>query len=246
MEKSLNIKDKKVKTKFTETDVIDVIERYLNLESAGSISRDYRCSDDYVISTLRKNNIKIRDKGSVPSSLYDELKIVYESGVSVPKLMEKYGYGRKSITTALSKVGVSLRSYKEAKFFIGDFSLNRSAFTNFNDEPAAYFYGWLLADGCLNDKGRSISIELKSDDEEVLLNLKNYLDSNNKILSCSRKDIRSSKVYHSAKFYFADKDMISRLVGMGFSSRKSLSETCPEILKLNRHFWRGFLEGDDL
>lgn len=124
--------------------------------------------------------------------------------------------------------------------------MNDNAFYDFeNDRLAAYFYGWILTDGCLSDKG-NISLALQSNDEYIVNRLLEYVGSNRK--ANEHKIVRGDKVCLSSRGSFCDKIIIERLVAQGLSPRKSGKETLPNFNwldgKTSKDFWQGCLEGD--
>lgn len=165
----------------------------------------------------------------------------YVARESVPSICEDLPCSYDTAFYILRKNGVEIRSKEDIKFYYG-YTINETAFEDIQEERAAYFYGWLLTDGCLTRK--SVSLELCSVDEEILLELKSYLKSSNTIRRRSRLDKRTSNTYHQSSFSFSHTPIRERLVALGLSERKSLKEKCPEALKSNRHFWRGVIEGD--
>jgi len=171
----------------------------------------------------------------------DSLELRYLSGESVPAICKDLPCSKDTAFTILRKRGVEIRSKEDIKFYKG-YTINEEAFSDVNEEACAYFYGWLLTDGCLSKK--SVSLELSSQDEEILLNLKNYLQSSNTIRRRSRVDSRTGNTYHQSSFAFSHATILERLKAFGFDAKKSLNEKCPEQLAFNRHFWRGVIEGD--
>lgn len=171
----------------------------------------------------------------------DSLESRYLSGESVPAICKDLPCSVDTALSILRKRGIEIRSKEDIKFYKG-YTINEEAFSDVNEEACAYFYGWLLTDGCLSKK--SVSLELSSQDEEILLNLKSYLESSNTIRRRSRVDSRTGNTYRQSSFAFSHTTILERLKAFGFESKKSLNEKCPEQLAFNRHFWRGVIEGD--
>lgn len=182
-----------------------------------------------------------RESYTLSTKQVDELLERYESGESVPSICRDLPCSEDAAFYLLRGRGAEIRSKEHIKFYKG-YTINEDAFSDINEEGCAYFYGWLLTDGCLSKQ--SISIELSSRDEELLENLKNYLKSSNTIRRRSRADNRTGNVYHQSSFAFSHSPILERLKSFGFESKKSLNEKCPEQLAFNRHFWRGVIEGD--
>lgn len=170
-----------------------------------------------------------------------ELSERYTGGESVPSICKELPCSEDTAFYLLRKMGVEIKTSEQIKFYKG-YTINEDAFSDVNEEACAYFYGWLLTDGCLSKK--SISIELSSKDEEILQGLKGYLKSSNNIRRRSREDKRTGNTYHQSSFSFSHTPILERLQFFGLTPRKSLLESCPEVFARNRHFWRGVVEGD--
>lgn len=117
--------------------------------------------------------------------------------------------------------------------------INRDCFKEFNTEKEKYFYGLLLADGCISDKN-TVSILLHSKDVDILIKFKNFLQYNKEIKKAPRQD--------AMRISFKDKVLADKLKSVGLHPRKSLNENVPSFYDRGdismRHFWRGFTDGD--
>lgn len=128
-------------------------------------------------------------------------------------------------------------------------NFNHSAFLNMEDEEACYFYGLLLADGCLckNKSGKynRVSIALKDEDKYMLERLLTYLGMDSKPHYREYVDSRTNNLYKLNLVVFNDTEIVKRLTSYGFSPRKSAKEVVPpESIASNKHFWRGMIDGD--
>lgn len=74
--------------------------------------------------------------------LYSELK-------SCVKVAEIFGVSKHCIGKVLKERNVKLVEISDRKFNNG-VTINRNCFSDFSEEPAAYYYGLLLADGYLS------------------------------------------------------------------------------------------------
>ena len=167
---------------------------------------------------------------------------MYKDGFTGDQIATTCSLNRKTVYSILNKekiINKQRYNYKRGK-------VNDNAFYDFeNDRLAAYFYGWILTDGCLSDKG-NISLALQSNDEYIVNRLLEYVGSNRK--ANEHKIVRGDKVYLSSRGSFCDKIIIERLVAQGLSPRKSGKETLPNFNwldgKTSKDFWQGCLEGD--
>ena len=162
---------------------------------------------------------------------------------SIPstEIAESFGVSCDTVLRILKLSGVDIKTNLD---YINK-NFNHSAFDDFSNEHASYFYGLLLADGCLSKDLSRLSIQVKSTDSELLEKLKEFLNSDCNINAYSKFDRRTNKTYHSSNFSIGSKNIIEKFMQMGYSPKKSLKEVAPpSILSNSRDFWRGMIDGD--
>lgn len=174
---------------------------------------------------------------------HQSIKDEYLSGVNSNILADRYGCSNDTILRFLRLSGIDIVKPTDLKFYKEGYTINRDAFKDLGTEESAYFYGWLLTDGWLIDTGR-VGISVKRSDEDFILKFHKYLNLSTEVLRRDRPDSRTGKTYYSTELYFSDRTIRDRLKSLGMRARKSTKETCPDVYKDNRHFWRGVLEGD--
>lgn len=182
---------------------------------------------------------KERTKGL---SIEQENQIVslYDQGETIISIVNITGTTFQNVRNTFKKFNITPKTLK----FYRERYINKSAFTDIEEEACAYYYGWLVSDGCLSDNGE-VTLSVHSKDIEILENLKSYVGGNRKVYSTvTSPDPRTGTVYETSSFSFQDDDLTGRLIDFGLEPRKSTKESCPEVFKLNRHFWRGMIEGD--
>lgn len=220
----------------------EVADRYNSGEMIKDIASTLGMSGYLLSYHMRRHGFKF-DRRYRTLTQKQVLEIVdrYTNGESTPTLAKEYPCNSDTILRVLRDNNVAIKTKRELKFY-KDYTINEYAFLDIQEESAAYFYGWILTDGCLSRD--TISIEVQQGDIEVLEKYKAYLKSSNKIYKRSRKDKRTGNTYYSATFNFSHKPIQDRLTLLGLSERKSTNEVCPPELEMNRHFWRGVVEGD--
>lgn len=163
----------------------------------------------------------------------------YIAGLSLRDLARANGTSNEKVKAKLKELGYD---YLHADHrFQGK---NNEAFTSVNEEACAYFYGFILGDGCLT-KGDAVVITLKGNDAEILLKLQEYLgySTNFKIIERPLPNHNGERG-EFAHFNFSDPVIVDRLKQLSLSSAKSGKEVVPECFKFNRHFWRGLIDAD--
>jgi hypothetical protein len=169
----------------------------------------------------------------------------YQNGESARKICLDMPFAEDVALKVLRDFDIPIKTRKENRFSMG-FTINENAFSDVNEPECAYFYGWLLTDGCLRKTkyAHSVSMGLKLDDREILDSLEMYLHLNERVKTRSRFYKATGKTYHQAEIQFQYAPITERLISFGLTERKSTKEVCPKEFLFNRDFWRGVLEGD--
>ena len=118
------------------------------------------------------------------------------------------------------------------------YEMNQSAFDTINEE-SAYWIGFWMADGCVSSKSAYCAIELQSKDSGHLLRFQNFLESNCPVKYAFRPDGRNTCLFN-----FSSKKIKQSMLNYNVIPNKSKLATVPLSLCLNRHFWRGMIDGD--
>lgn len=113
------------------------------------------------------------------------------------------------------------------------FTLDETVFEHITDD-SAYWLGFLLADG--NVSKNTICINLKTSDTKHLEKFRGFVGGN-QVISVS-KDPRVSR------YAFGSKKITGDLAKWGIVPAKSYSAKVHQDLLMNRHFWRGMVDGD--
>lgn len=169
----------------------------------------------------------------------------YQGGESARQICLDMPFAEDVALKVLRDFDIPIKTRKENRFSMGH-TINENAFSDTSEPECAYFYGWLLTDGCLKKTryGHNVSIELSLKDIEIVKSLQSYIRNGNTVRERHRFDKRTGKTYSMCSFGFQYEPITERLITFGLSPRKSTKEECPEHFLFNRDFWRGVLEGD--
>jgi len=98
--------------------------------------------------------------------------------------------------------------------------VNETRFKTLDDEPAAYFYGFLVTDGCLDKNRNHVTLSLSHEDIHILETMKEWMESYAEINTdiCNRK---SGYVTTMRRFTFANKTVRLNLESHGLLPQKS-------------------------
>lgn len=229
--------------------MIDYKDQILELAKSGkhlsAIAKELGLEKGSVSYFCKINKVELVS-GKFKFTQEEELKLVeeYQSGMSTNKIAKKFGMKPESICGILERNGCNRRQGYDTKFSKGH-TINPECFTDFNEESASYWYGFLLADGCLHNG--IISLALKPSDKYMIELFKEYVGSTGKVRDVKSFNKQVGKTYEFCSFSVKDIYLEKRLIEQGFAARKSTKEVPPPFLTntlSDRHFWRGVLDGD--
>lgn len=103
------------------------------------------------------------------------------------------------------------------------------------DESTSYWLGFLMADGCLDEHGYRILLSLSWKDRDHLIEFCRFV-------GCSRSPHQNKN--GSLTVAFCSRPVYDRLNKLGITPRKSFTASAHHELTMNRHFWRGVVDGD--
>lgn len=241
-QKKLGIKPNPVPVnKLSEDQKQQVLNLYSESKDAKLIAEKIGSTQYLVLSYLKEQGIDTSSrffKGELAELAIEQ----YKSGMTQEEIANYHGCERQAVQSLFNSRGIKGRSQLEQKQIT--WYVNQKAFTNWNNEADLFFYGLLLADGCISDNN-SISIMLQDGDESILYKLKDYMQSDNAVALIKKVAER-----HKDKYSFTFKDQIvgNNLRKVGMSPRKSANEQMPTFdlddPETARHFWRGYICGD--
>lgn len=154
---------------------------------------------------------------------------MYGEGKSTLTIAKEVGISDWTVRTWLKQAGVTMRKRKVRKYDIND---------NFLDtfgEEQAYFIGYMLTDGSVSSRYRTISFRCSLNDKQLIEDLLKMLGSNYPIREYGNAitvEMRSEKLYEALSKY-------------GITQNKTLDVRVPKIPKtLWIPFLRGVIDGD--
>lgn len=160
----------------------------------------------------------------------------YKLGESAEKLKKVYSMSHYGILWNLKKNNIKIRENRD---YPKKYKQDNSVFDEINEE-SAYWVGILLSDGSISDHGRGDSrVILGLSDQEHILKFRLFMKSDVPIIY-THQNIRKTQ----ARLVLRSQQLIDKLSEYNIVPRKSLTATVPDILKDNRHFWRGMVDGD--
>ena len=117
--------------------------------------------------------------------------------------------------------------------------LKTNVFENIDNEEAAYWLGFLYADGCVHSHNYSFSMALHKKDKEHIYKFRTFLNSSSKVAPV--------KNHNTFAFYQGSKKIHEDLIRHGCIPKKSLILKYPDFMinnTLENHFIRDIFDGD--
>lgn len=227
--------DKKIRTLAAEGHTYASVARLLDLQKS-TVRRHSIKNNIY----FPNRQIKIQENADISNSIVE----LYSKGFSGHQIADKFEINKKTVYNVLNANGTL--NPDRFNYSRRGGVLSETAFFDFNnDRLAAYFYGWLLTDGCLSDEG-CVSISLKESDKYIVDEFIRYLGLSRKSLFSTT--IANGKEYGNYSTSIKDKIIAGRLSKQGLEPRKSGKEKLPKFDylfgKTAKDFWQGCVEGD--
>lgn len=162
----------------------------------------------------------------------------YNSGLTQKEAGKRSGIGRDAVGKILKRFGVSIREYTGERLsnqkWIWDFEF----FTKENP-TTAYWAGFLLADGNINEKGNVMALVIQGKD---VPHLHKFCDD----IGLDKKAVFKDSKWNAYGIHLNYKGLGTHLSSWGITPKKSKNFTQPEDIPddLLHHFLRGWIDGD--
>ena len=126
------------------------------------------------------------------------------------------------------------------------YKYNVQYFEKIDTEAKAYWFGFIMADGCirLNGKTPVLEVTLAECDSKHLSKLRDILSPDNRLYPKTKK--LKGKVFRHVRLVISSKKIANDLRTLGCTERKSLTAKMPKSVPTNllSHFMRGYFDGD--
>jgi hypothetical protein len=184
----------------------------------------------------------------VTPSQVQEILALYQTGTSRNQLARMFKASRQVINCRLEQHGIHVRTLKEA---CPGFPLRHDAFASPETDPeAAYWAGFLMADGCISENGYHgsphVILQLSATDIGHIRSFQQFVGSTlHTIRDIEPKTNRHNfKSGRCARIDLVSKQMVADLARHGVTPKKTHTAKVSDALAFNRDFWRGVIDGD--
>lgn len=162
----------------------------------------------------------------------------YISGKTISDLAKEYNVCKNNINQLLDRRKVEKRTSRQSKRL--KYPLKEDVFDEITEE-SAYWIGFLMADGCIKkvNSYKYITLSLGIGDENHVEKFKFFMGAtNHKVMEVKKRNSLQKMVS------FGSQKIFDKLIEYGVTPRKIKTAKVVDILKFNRHFWRGVIDGD--
>jgi hypothetical protein len=158
----------------------------------------------------------------------EEMIASYQKGEGVLAIAKRFHVRHGSVSALLKGRGISLRTH------LRGITCNDAYFHEIDTEEKAYWLGFITADGHITTDNR-IGIHLASRDVHHLYKFKEALNAAQTVSQNER----------DCKFVICSPQMVADLASHGILPRKTGSTKPAQVApELERHYWRGVIDGD--
>ncbi len=166
--------------------------------------------------------------------------LYYNQKLSLPKIAEKLGAHAATIRNTLKYQDLDRRSISVASRLHHNTTTNDYVFDIITEE-SAYWVGFLLADGTIYQN--KVQLELGIKDIDHLEKFKLFIEGNQVVRTVNKKNGIAGP-FTSCIYQVCSEYLVNKLKEYNIISNKTFLEKCPDELLYNRHFWRGYIDGD--
>lgn len=223
-----------------EIDRRNIIELYRSGIGSNAVAEKTGFCQDTVLRTLRKHGEKVKSPNLPPTNETRRRMIEdYKAGASMGALVTKYHSGQKMVMKILKEAKVN-RSRSEARqMYVADWSF----FSKIDTSQKAYVLGFLWADGHNCISNNTVVTRLQAGDRSILEKIKTCLQATHPVRDFSY--LSKGKVRPYVIFSVVSRQISQDLLRLGMVPRKTYDSKWPSIpLELERHFIRGYFDGD--
>lgn len=177
---------------------------------------------------------------TIPEAHHDAMVEAYLGGATFKEAAAVFGCCLGTCRRAVIKAGVERRSRSEANRL---YAVDDAFFDLIDTEAAAYWLGFLTADGGIT--GSTVRLELHLQDIEHVRKFARDIKAEHPVVERERHRA-CGRVDHSAEFKPTSPRLVAALARLGVGERKTfLVKPCEQVPDhLLHHYWRGVFDGD--
>lgn len=161
----------------------------------------------------------------------------YNTGKSIYSISKKYGVTHKVINRIVRENNLIKRDGRKVHFY------NENIFEQIDSPQKAYWLGFILADGYVNEKKAFLRIKLQEKDKNHLYKFVKFIDGDDNMIKSEIHNITGNKQYYvevNGRNFI--KSLNSHNIKQAKSSKEQISNKIP--FQYKRDYIRGIFDGD--
>lgn len=226
-----------------------MVQEYLDGKSTWQLEKEYKVSNSLVAKWIRQSGNEVRNMSDAVSLPFLEVKQeaieLYKEIGNASEVARQLGVNHVSVCNWIRDAGLEL----EYKFY----DVNHNFFSNIDTEDKAFCLGYILADGCIRQRSGSyiLSMSVAKKDKDILEKVSKAMESTYPI---HERQPQTSVIKTTGQIVKGDiqcilqissRQLFDDLVSLGITPNKSLIAKPIKVRDdLQRHFWRGIVDGD--
>ena len=242
---------RKLSNKFSNERINEILNEYKTTnKTITEISKEHNITPHSIRRWLNIFNIKIRKNSSYTkldvTRLQQAADYYIKNDVSIEQAAKDCNIGKTNLLRFLQKHNLSKGKKQYKKY-------NRSIFHNLDTEEKMYWFGFIMADGCVLDddthKEYKFYMNLAKKDENHLRKFIDFMGAEQTLLK-ERLHKKNDKYFPAVSIQFTSKELVKDLVSHGCVHRKTYygflnEDDFKDIDKsLIMAFIRGYIDGD--
>jgi len=236
MRPSWNVRQRKLSPETIQ----QVKQMYAEGTSGHKIARALNCSAMDVYRALKREGVDPRAHQALSDEQEGELIAEFRVGEIVTTLSRKYSIDKATTRKIVRDAGIDLGG-KRAKY-----RLNEHVFDNLDSEAAAYYLGFIYADGYVNKIANALVVNLAEKDICVVEAMQKFFETDTPVRIEPKISPPTGKVVQSCKLQITSEHLANRLKELGIAPRRPYFSRVLAHLpeRQYRHFIRGYMDGD--
>jgi hypothetical protein len=222
-----------------------ISKRYANGATMTTLAADLDVDISTIGYILHKSGVPVRRRRRISQVIQKKVVAAYLSGLGSPTIARRLDVPVRVVCSILHRHEIQARPRTTCR----KYSLDETVFKNPKaDEKAAYWIGFLMADGSVvrNGKQKAVVLALSSRDKKHVSLFRAFLKTNAPVRTYQSKIVFKTgvvKIYETAMIRANSTKLAESLIKHGVVQRKTWTGRLT-TLATSRHAWRGVVDGD--
>lgn len=181
--------------------------------------------------------------GKIEDNKQEIIRLYFEEKKSMSYIAKQFDVDKTGISILFKRENLKARTHGEG---IRKYQVNENYFDNIDTPNKAYILGFLYADGYNNPITKSMVLDLKDIDKEILEKISKELGNTRPLYFYTSINKTDKKERHNCRLTISNKHIHEQLLKLGVIPNKTFILSFPDFIpdNLMSHFIRGYFDGD--